>query len=260
PNGLSTTWYFQYGTSTNYGSQTGSSNAGSGTTSTNVSASLDGLSPGTTYHYRLVATNSSGTTQGADAVLTTSGAPAPTAVTGAASAVTPTGATLNGSVNPNGRPTTWHFEYGTSTGYGSTTTAQNAGSGTSPVNVSAPVSGLTTGPTYHFRLVATNATGTSVGADQSFATEGPPAVTTGSAQNVSTSSATLTGSVDPRNHSTSWYFEYGTSTSYGTRTATQTASADSGNRGVSVGIGGLAVGAADHYRLVESSIAGTRPG
>src|SRR6266550_4491000 len=72
PNGLSTTWYFQYGMSTNYGSQTGSSNAGSGTTSTSVSSTLAGLSPGTTYHYRLVATNGSGTTQGADAVLTTS--------------------------------------------------------------------------------------------------------------------------------------------------------------------------------------------
>src|SRR5438034_279578 len=160
PNGLATTWYFQYGTSTTYGLQTGASNAGSGTTSTSVSATLTGLSPGTTYHYRLVATNGSGTTQGADAVLTTTGAPAPTAVTGAAGAVTPNGATLNGSVNPNGRPTSWHFEYGTSTGYGSTTATQNAGSGTSPVNVSVPVSGLATGRTYHFRLVATSHGGT----------------------------------------------------------------------------------------------------
>src|SRR5206468_9400372 len=97
-----------------------------------------------------------------------------------------------------------------------------------------------------------NATGTSVGADQSFATDGPPAVTTGPVQNVGTSSATLTGSVDPRNHSTSWYFEYGTSTTYGTRTATQTASANSGNRGVNVGIGGLAAGTTNHHRLVAT--------
>src|SRR5207247_3180914 len=216
-------WYFQYGTSTTYGLQTGASNAGSGTTSTSVSATLTGLSPGTTYHYRLVATNGSGTTQGADAVLTTSGAPAPAAVTGAASAVTPNGATLNGSVNPNGRSTNWHFEYGTSTGYGSTTAAQNAGSGTSPVNVSAPVSGLTTGRTYHFRLVATSDRGTSQGADQTFTPASAPSATPNPASSVSTTSARLNGRINPNGQSTSWHFEYGTSTSYGSATGTQNA-------------------------------------
>jgi phosphodiesterase/alkaline phosphatase D-like protein len=260
PNGLATTWFFQYGTSTNYGSQTGSSNAGSGTTSTNVSASLTGLSPGTTYHYRLVAMNSSGTTQGADAVLTTGGAPAPAAVTGAASGISPTGATLNGSVNPNGRPTTWQFEYGTSTNYGSTTASQNAGSGTTAVNVSSPVSGLTAGRTYHFRLVATSDGGTSRGSDQTFTPASAPTVTTNPASSVSTPSARLNGRVNPNGQSTSWHFEYGTSTSYGSATATQNAGSGTSTSSVSVTVLGLAAGTTYHFRLVATNASGTSAG
>jgi phosphodiesterase/alkaline phosphatase D-like protein len=260
PNGLATTWFFQYGTSTGYGSQTGSSNAGSGTTSTSVSASLSGLSPGTTYHYRLVAVNSSGTTQGADAVLTTSGSPAPTAVTGAASGISPTGATLTGNVNPNGRPTNWHFEYGTSTSYGSSTPSQNAGSGTSAVGVSAPVSGLTAGRTYHFRLVATSDGGTSHGSDQSFTATSAPGVTTNAASSVSTTSARLNGRVNPNGQSTTWRFEYGTSTSYGSATGTQNAGSGTGSTSVSVTILGLAPGTTYHFRLVATNAAGTSAG
>src|SRR5262249_3281121 len=154
---------------------------GSGTTSSNVNATISDLVPGTTYHYRLVATNASGTTNGSDGVFTTSGSPVPTAVTSSAANLSTASATLNRTVNPNGRATTWRCEYGTSTGYGSTTPSQNAGSGTSPVNVSAPVSGLRTGVVYHFRLVATNSAGTGRGADQTFTLSAAPSVTTGSA-------------------------------------------------------------------------------
>src|SRR5437016_6227711 len=91
-------------------------------------------------------------------------ASAPGAVTGAATNLSASSATLDGTVNPNGRATTWYFEYGASTSYGSNTPSQNAGSGTTPVNVSAPLSGLRTGVVYHFRLVATNSAGTGRGA------------------------------------------------------------------------------------------------
>ena len=69
PNGLPTTYYFQYGTTTSYGNATGSASAGSGWNATAVSASIGYLTPGTTYHYRLVATNSAGTSYGPDKVL-----------------------------------------------------------------------------------------------------------------------------------------------------------------------------------------------
>ena len=108
-------------------------------------------------------------------------ATAPAATTAAATAVGATTATLNGTVNPQGEATTWHFEYGTNSKYGSSTPTQNAGAGTAAVAVSAPLTGLKTGQLYHFRLVATSAVGTGQGADQTFTTVALPAVTTGSA-------------------------------------------------------------------------------
>jgi hypothetical protein len=79
-------------------------------------------------------------------------------------------ANLNASVNPDGTAvSSCKFEYGTSLSYGSSATcAALPGSGTSPVEVSANVSGLKTGTTYHFRIVATNTAGTSVGPDLAF--------------------------------------------------------------------------------------------
>src|SRR5919201_6217055 len=128
PNGAATTWWVEYGTTTGYGKQTSMTSAGSGTSAVAVSASITGLKAGTTYHYRFVAKNSAGTTNGADGILTTSSAPV--AVTGSASSITATGATLNGTVNPGGRDTMWHFEYGTTTSYGSSTAVKDAGAGT----------------------------------------------------------------------------------------------------------------------------------
>ncbi len=73
--------------------------------------------------------------------------------------------TFVGTVDPQGQPTTFHFEYGTTTRYGSSTPEQSAGSGTTPVTVSATVSGLKPGVVYQYRVVATNAAGTSRSAD-----------------------------------------------------------------------------------------------
>ena len=81
---------------------------------------------------------------------------------------------LSGSVDPNATATTWWFDYGTSTSYGSKTTAKSAGSGTGPTSVSEHITGLQTGRTYHFRLVAMSDGGTTLGADASFRTSGSP--------------------------------------------------------------------------------------
>ena len=71
PNGQSTSWHFEYGTSTTYGKKTSSRSAGSGTANVQVSGALTALSPSTTYHYRLVAANGGGTTRGGDGIFTT---------------------------------------------------------------------------------------------------------------------------------------------------------------------------------------------
>jgi hypothetical protein len=66
PQGTETTCYFQYGTTTAYGAQTPTAVVGSGTTGVKVSQAISGLQGGTTYHYRIVATSSTGTSDGAD--------------------------------------------------------------------------------------------------------------------------------------------------------------------------------------------------
>jgi hypothetical protein len=106
---------------------------------------------------------------------------APAVVTGSASGVTSTSATLNGTVNPEGAATTYQFQYGTSTGYGTATPASpaSAGSGSIVVSESASVSGLSASTTYDYRLVATNAAGTTDGSNQTFTT--PAASSSGNA-------------------------------------------------------------------------------
>ncbi|HTX47060.1 MAG TPA: beta-propeller fold lactonase family protein, partial [Solirubrobacteraceae bacterium] len=105
----------------------------------------------------------------------------PLANTNAASGVGQATATLNGTVNPQGHSTTYYFEYGPSASYGQLTATTSAGSGTSSVPVSASLTGLAAGTPYHYQLVATSATGTTYGGDQTFTTSGsaqePTAVT-----------------------------------------------------------------------------------
>jgi alpha-tubulin suppressor-like RCC1 family protein len=99
----------------------------------------------------------------------------PIAATEPAGGVSGTAAVLNGQVGPQGLETSYHFEYGPTTGYGSSVPVPDAsaGAGTAPVEVSASLAGLTEGGSYHYRLVATNAAGTSYGRDIAFATAAP---------------------------------------------------------------------------------------
>lgn len=96
-------------------------------------------------------------------------APAPTATTAPATNITSTTATLNGIVAANKTPTTYHFQYGTTTSYGRNTPTATA-NGNASKTVSADVTGLTASTTYHFRIVATSTSGTSSGADLTFTT------------------------------------------------------------------------------------------
>src|SRR4029079_7863080 len=90
--------------------------------------------------------------------------------TGSATAVAAAGATLGGSVNPFLRTASYHFDFGTTDAYGSSTPAQSAGAGAAPGAGSADVAGLSPSTAYHYRLVASNGDGTTIGADQAFTT------------------------------------------------------------------------------------------
>ncbi len=97
----------------------------------------------------------------------------PIVTTGTASAVTDTGATVMGNVNPSGLASTAKIEYGTTTAYGSSTSVQSMGSGTSAAALTATLSGLAPGTTYHYRVSASNHDGTSTSLDATFTTTKP---------------------------------------------------------------------------------------
>jgi DNA-binding beta-propeller fold protein YncE len=251
PQGVQSSYHFDYGVDSSYGNATSDVDAGNGTSDVAASADATGLQPNATYHYRLVATTASGNANGADATFTTAAA-APT-VDGTpayATEITSGGATLHAAVNPNNSPTSYHFEYGTDTSYGSTTTDGDAGSGSGDADASSAITGLQPETTYHFRLVADNGTGGDVmSADQAFAT-GPAGAPT--ATDVTAVAATLTGTLNPQGAATTYHFEYGTDTSYGSTTGEANAGSTAGDKTVSADVTDLTPGTTYHVRLVST--------
>jgi hypothetical protein len=148
---------------------------GAGNAFVEVTAHLAGLEPHTTYIYRFRASSSAGYETLPEPSFTTLG-PAPAVSTGAASAIGETSAAIAGTVDPNGLTVTvCRFEYGTTEAYGSTVACSSEpGSGESPQQVSAALTGLTPGQTYHYRLLARNSSGTTYGLDAQF--EAAPAL------------------------------------------------------------------------------------
>src|SRR5438445_5328826 len=127
-------------------------------------------------------------------------------------------ATLGGLVNPEGASTWAWFQYGTTTNYDTITSPRSLSSATSALAINNPVSGLVPGAVYHFRIAATNSAGVALGSDMSFTTPAmAPTVATQPAGSISWKGATLNATVDPNGTATTAYFEYGPSTSYGSR-------------------------------------------
>jgi plastocyanin len=192
--------------------------------------------------------------------ITVSGPVAPVVTTEPATGINETEATLNGKVNPSSQATTYFFMYGTTTAYGQETTPGSAGAGGAAVSKFATVSGLTAATTYHFQMVAENASGTTRGADRTFTTTGPPTATTGPATGVGSIEATLKGTVNPRGLATEYFFNYGTTIAYGQDTAKK--AAGSGISGVSASqlVSGLSPETTYHFQLVATNVSGTDTG
>jgi hypothetical protein len=252
---------FQYGLTTSYGSTTPTQTQ-TGTTFRAITANISGLTANAVYHFRIVATNSAGTRFGGDRTFTTLGPTgSPVAITNPATSIASFSSTLNGLLDPHGLTTSFHFDYGTTPSYGLTTAPQSR-TGNTYLNIGANVTSLTANTTYHFRVVASNSAGTSTGGDKAFTTltaTGAPVVTTNAATNITASSATLNGSLDPHGLTSTVYFQYGTTTTYGITTAHQS---QSGNtfRNVSANINGLSASTTYHFRIVATNSVGTRYG
>jgi hypothetical protein len=267
PEGLAVTeCKFEYGLTTAYGSSKPCAEAISTDEAEHpVTAALTGLSPnGTIYHYRLAINGGGGSAQGADKTFATAG----TVITGPATAIADTAATLNGTVKPEGVALSeCKFEYGLTTAYGSSKPCVPA-FGSIPGDfeahaVSANLTGLTKNATYHFRLVAANASWTANGSDETFTTFGPPRITEEVASPVETSTATLLAKVNPSGLATTYHFEWGATPSYGTRIPTDfDPFAGAGTLPVKVpaNLTGLQPATTYHFRLVATNSSGTTNG
>ncbi|MGB0091081.1 MAG: hypothetical protein WBP81_00850 [Solirubrobacteraceae bacterium] len=172
--------------------------------------------------------------------------------TGTASSVGAASAQLHGTVNPNGLPTNYYFQWGLTTAYGITGHVHSAGHGTQAHAVTASATGLVPGTIYHYHLVATSKAGASIGIDRTFKTGGhpPPGVTTGPATAIGKFIATPTGTVSTNGASTTWVFQYGPTNAYGYQTFGGTLPASTPVATVSQQLLGLQPGNTFHYRLV----------
>ena len=179
-------------------------------------------------------------------------ASSPSVTTGGQTHITDHSAVLNGSVNPNGNATTYYFQWGLTSSYGVNSVAHSAGHGSKAVSVSTTAASLIPGTTYHYRLVATNRAGTTVGADRTFKTTGnpPPNVATGPASQIAKNAATVTGIISPNSQATTYYFQWGTTASYGQQTVAATVPAGTSPVTVSATLQGLEARTVFHYRLV----------
>jgi hypothetical protein len=215
-------------------------------------ATLTGLQSGASYEYRILATNNSGTTEGA--VQTFALPPAPSLTIGDAQSITRTTATLPGTVNPEGLETSYYYQYGTTTSYGGNAPSiqgVSAGSGLAAVPAPIGIGGLVPATTYHYRLVATSADGTTASPDMTFTTAPPtpPTVSTGAASNITLTTATVAGTINPEGLETSYELDLGSDTTYGTSIYGEAGSANTSTQ-VTVGLQNLAPGSTYHYRIV----------
>ncbi len=246
---------------------------GSGTASVPYSINATGLTSGLTYYFCAIVENASGKAFGAVLSFTVPGAPSVT--TTGTSDVTETTATLEGSAAPNAAATTGYFRFSlTDPGTCNDTFGtrapvsggSNLGSGSSPVDYTRTLSGLTPGATYYFCAIAQNAHGTSFGAVESFtALAAAPVVTTSSATLVTGNTAQLNGAANPGGADTTGWFRFGTShpgscnDSFGTRAPTTGGSLlGAGNSSVaySIGVTGLSAATTYYYCAIAENAVG----
>ena len=168
PNGAATTVFYNYGTTTNYGSVSTTFVLTNNLSSFQpIALVISNLQLATVYHFQAVGTNLGGVSYGGDIAFTSAPA-APYAFTAPARAVTGTSVSLNGFATANGLPASAWFEWGLTSSYGSRSLPASVGNGIGVTYLTNQVIGLTNGLPYHAHLVVSNALGVTYGYDQVF--------------------------------------------------------------------------------------------
>ena len=263
PNGLTTSYRWEYGTTASFGSQTGSSTLASPRAGQQLGTTLTGLTPDTEYYYRLVATNLFGTTLGTTRTQRTAPALPPTVTTRVPQAIGAHQARLDGLVNPERAATSGWFEWGpTASPYANTTPQQSAGAGGTATGLVAEIAGLDPNTEYHYRFVAQNVHGTTYGQDLTFTTTGSaaPVAVTGNAVPAQ-AGASVSGQLTPNGLATTYRFDYGVVST--TPVLAQTAGSAGGYAGtatVSATLSSLQPSTLYRYRLVATNSLGMSEG
>lgn len=264
PEGNDSTWYFQYGTTAGYGSQSTGGTVSGSSAATPVSDQLSNLQPDTTYHYQLLATNAAGTNTTTDGTFTTAKGTAPVldsyTATGNGSN-DPTVQVLSFAIDGDGYTTTYQVNWGTTTSYGHSSPVENSASAAGTANSdSYTLTGLTPQTTYHYQVVATNRWGTTTGTDQTFTTPAAPkpAVSQFLTTYAGQTSAKGTFHVNDEGYPTTVTVDYGPTTSYGSNSGT--ASASGSNAVIAFTMDNLAPGTVYHWRAAATNKWGTSYG
>lgn len=171
---------------------------------------------------------------------------------------------LTGSIVPNGALTTYWYEYGQTTALDGQSQVQVIGSGFNSISAPVYIGGLKANTAYSARVVAKNYYGLARGNTLSFTTNTDPppvgkapTVDTRTASNITRSTATLNGEVDPNSLATNYWFEYGQTTDFGNATNLQSVGSGNSAQNVSVALSNLVAVTKYYFRLNAQNNFGT---
>jgi hypothetical protein len=277
PEELETSYQFEWGTELPYSHREPAEPAavGNDNTAHPESASLTNLTPDTVYHYRIDAVNeallaegvplSEAARPGTDFTFRTSGPP----TIDSQSVHQPTGtstAKIETKINPSGFDTHYRIEYGPTAAYGSQTAPIDIGESSADQELTAELTGLHSGTTYHYRVLAENSQGQVESPyDQIFTTENALRIDSVSATEVGPTTATLNAQINPLGHESFYHFEYDTNpyalgeAPHGTQVPPADEPLGNGSTDVSVAqpISGLQPNTTYYYRVVAHNSLGT---
>jgi phosphodiesterase/alkaline phosphatase D-like protein len=291
PENQAMSWHFEYATTEAKLGTAEATSVGAGTLPGNLEEQTvgpvdigGGLTPGTTYFYRVTALNASGPTDGAAQSFTTLAKEKPLVDAESATEVTQSDARLHAQINPDYLATKYQFKLGTTTGYSLGTVLPAEGElaavfGDSEISVDlasegvAAVSQLKANTEYHYEAVAVNEAGATEGllatpGDQTFLTlPNPPSASTGAPSAVTPTSAVIAGSVNPgatghnAQDDTTYWFQYGMTTSYAQQIPVPAGDAGEGESPVpeKAQLTGLEPDTTYHYRIAASNNNNTIP-